>query len=361
MREVTAGYQILEQPDILKKIERVAKVCYKSENTIQEGSAARMVSKLIQNKHYAMLEHANIIFEVDKWTYTVLRSQISCMIQEIPNNMWNRNIINKSYLRFTNLFGRNIVSGNVRAWYELFESFFSHGKDELPIIPKKVLGEFLKQIDGIEDDSFKEKMDKYNTLLTTSAPNYKNYDNSRLSMVIPLKPAELMPQERMVHELLSVLFTVDRGVTHELVRMRDCSFAQESTRYCNYSKDKFDREITFVTPCFYLDSNGDIDIYNSSYLTWKSAMKDAEDHYFELINNGAKPQEARNVLPTSVKSDIVVTANLQEWQHIFDLRACDSTGPAHPQMKEVMVPLFKKMRNDYDFAFGDMKLKEEQI
>ena len=162
----------------------------------------------------------------------------------------------------------------------------------------------------------------------------------------------------MVHETFSVLFTVDRGVTHELVRMRDCSFAQESTRYCNYNLGKFGNEITVINPCFF-DTGMGTASNSLVYEEWKHSCETAERSYFKLLEYGAKPQEARDVLPTSVKADIVMTTNLAEWKHIFNLRACDSTGPAHPQMKEVMIPLFKEMREKYPFAFGDMIAADE--
>ena len=95
------------------------------------------------------------------------------------------------------------------------------------------------------------------------------------------------------------------------------------------------------------------------YEEWKHSCETAERSYFKLLEYGAKPQEAGDVLPTSVKADIVMTTNLAEWKHIFNLRACDSTGPAHPQMKEVMIPLFKEMREKYPFAFGDMVAADE--
>ena len=156
----------------------------------------------------------------------------------------------------------------------------------------------------------------------------------------------------MVHETFSVLFTSDLLIQRELVRHREASFAGESTRYCNYSLDKFGNEITVIKPCF-------CDEESTMYKEWKMAMADSEIHYFELIKLGATPQEARDALPVATKCDTVVTTNLSEWKHIFNLRACDSTGPAHPKMKEIMIPLFKEMREKYPFAFGDMIASDE--
>lgn len=127
------------------------------------------------------------------------------------------------------------------------------------------------------------------------------------------------------HASASLLFICDRGVTHEIVRHRLASYCQESTRYCNYSKAKFGG-ITFIDPCFW--SKDDY-----KFVVWKKSMQDAENTYLCLLGQGATPQEARSVLPNSLKTEIVVTANFREWRHILKLRTAPT---AHPQMREVM-------------------------
>ena len=135
------------------------------------------------------------------------------------------------------------------------------------------------------------------------------------------------------HSQLSVKFICDRGVTHEMVRHRLCSFAQESTRYCNYSGDKFGNELTFIEPFFFKDNP-------TYYSFWKDACQKCEDVYMYLISQGVPPQEARSVLPNSLKTEIVVTANYREWRTIFKLRCAKD---AHPQIREVMIPLQKEL------------------
>ncbi len=140
------------------------------------------------------------------------------------------------------------------------------------------------------------------------------------------------------HEYLSVRFICDRGVTHELVRHRLCAFSQESTRYCNYGKDKFRNEITVIKPFFFEGTN------KKRYLqkrVWLTAMGFAEKLYLEMLEQGATPQEARSVLPNSLKTEIVVTTNIREWRHILNLR-CAST--AHPQMQQMMIPLLQFLK-----------------
>lgn len=145
------------------------------------------------------------------------------------------------------------------------------------------------------------------------------------------------------HSSLSVKFIVDRGVSHELVRHRIASFAQESTRYCNYSKDKFDNGVTFIKPLFFDDTK---------YQRWLAAMADAESAYLDLLNSGATPQEARSVLPNSTKTEITITANYREWRNLFKLRTANA---AHPQMREATIPLLKELKEKLPIIFDDIE------
>lgn len=145
------------------------------------------------------------------------------------------------------------------------------------------------------------------------------------------------------HFDITVKFICDRGVSHEIVRHRMASYCQESTRYCNYSKGDFGGEITVIEPCFLVPGSG-------PYVSWRIAMRDAEDAYFMLLDAGCTPQEARAVLPNSLKTEVVMTANLREWRHFFKLR----TAPAaHPQMREVAKMLLKQMREMVPVVFDD--------
>lgn len=160
------------------------------------------------------------------------------------------------------------------------------------------------------------------------------------------------------HSSLSVMFTVDRGVTHELVRHRIMSFSQESTRYCNYSCDKFDNEITVILPCFF-DTGMGTASNSLVYQSWKHSCEVAESEYFNLLSMGASPQQARSVLPTSTKADIALTGNYREWRHFFKLRACGVTGAPHPQMKEVAVPLLYEINKLIPVVFEDLVFKRD--
>ena len=146
------------------------------------------------------------------------------------------------------------------------------------------------------------------------------------------------------HEKISVRIVCDRGVSHEIVRHRIASYSQESTRYCNYNADKFGNELTFIKPYFW---NEDVVKYN----IWKKTMQYIEKSYIQLIESGAKPQEARSVLPNSLKTEIVVTMNLREWRHFFKLRADKA---AHPQMRQIALPLLKKFQEIIPIVFDDL-------
>ena len=152
------------------------------------------------------------------------------------------------------------------------------------------------------------------------------------------------------HFNITVKFTCDRGVSHELVRHRLASYCQESTRYCNYSKDGFGREITVIRPVFLAEGTPGWDI-------WRDACRCAEDAYFDTLTFGCSPQEARSVLPNSLKTEVVMTANLREWRHFFKLR----TAPAaHPQMRELAVPLLRRMQELVPVVFDDLEVPNEK-
>lgn len=158
---------------------------------------------------------------------------------------------------------------------------------------------------------------------------------------------------------ITVKFVCDRGVSHELVRHRLCSFAQESTRYCNYSKDKFDNQITFIIPSWITDEmivelkkEGPAETPEAM---WYDCMHAIEDIYNILIIQGWQPQQARSVLPNSLKTEIVVKANIREWRHIFIQR---TSKKAHPQMRELMVPLLQHFQLMCPTLFNDIKIEE---
>ena len=146
------------------------------------------------------------------------------------------------------------------------------------------------------------------------------------------------------HEKISVKMVCDRGVTHEIVRHRVASYSQESTRYCNYQKDKFGNELTFIKPVFWKEDSPE-------YTLWKESMQQIEDQYMKLIDMGASAQEARSILPNSLKTEIVVTMNLREWRHFFRLRTASA---AHPQIREIAGMVLEEFRRQIPVVFDEL-------
>lgn len=146
------------------------------------------------------------------------------------------------------------------------------------------------------------------------------------------------------HCSFTVKFICDRGVSHEIVRHRLAAYCQESTRYCNYSKDKYNNEITVIEPCYLTQGT-------ETYARWEKACIEAESAYFDLLNAGCSAQEARAVLPNSLKTELVMTADIREWRHFLRLRCSKA---AHPQIREVATQLLEALQWDMPVLFGDI-------
>ena len=339
MRIITPSYEIVRELQIPRKIERIARICYKSEDKIGDDTAEKMLRNLIQRKHFAMLEHASFCIQIrpdEAKKYFKFCKDLTYL-----QNKYGI----KSYLR-TTCIDSYLISGNIRAWIETIQALMTHlgayhyynslgatlmsnicGIDPF-VIPYR--------IDTEENSVAPEESDlTINDYIVIYEEDYKNY---------------LSEKERMIHETMSIIFTVDRGVTHEIVRMREASFAQESTRYCNYSIGKFDNQLSIIKPIGFDEWS------DEQKEIWTKAMTASEEAYMALMDTKMAAQMARGVLPQNIKADIAVTSTLAHWHHMFALRACDATGPAHPQMKEVMQPLLLDAQHMYQFAFGNLKM-----
>ena len=146
------------------------------------------------------------------------------------------------------------------------------------------------------------------------------------------------------HFNITVKFTTDRGISHEIVRHRIASYAQESTRNCNYNNEKFGKEITVIKPA-------DIEYGSKDYYKWKSACEVCELAYGQLLENGCKPQIARSVLPTCLKTELVMTANLREWRHFIKLRG---SAAAHPDIRILTKDLLRQLKAQIPVVFDDL-------
>ena len=221
--------------NVLKKIEYIGRTCYKSEDNITEDSAEKFVAGLIKRGHESMLEHASFCFEIDYDVYTWMNFTIKSLFLESGY---------KSYIRFTTK-DKILMSGNVRAWRDFFKRM---GK-----IPNCFYG-FIKD----------------NPVLFPELQSDWIFNPCNVGSIRPVKLEDLKyKDEFLVHCDVSVKFVVDRGISHEIVRHRPASFAQESTRYCNYSKGKFGHEVTFILPEEFIEGS-------PAWKVWKDAMECSE-------------------------------------------------------------------------------------
>lgn len=300
---IEPSVQLIDVPDLLEKIEIIGRTCYKSENKITQGSAKRFVDGLIQRSHFAMLEHAEVTYEI-----TGIADSTLYQLLDIPfvrhsyviktSEMQNVHLVTVSLSHLFN----PMWSDN--EYIQIFKSMFLNSEGTFPVTT-----------------SFK------NSTGTTTITLFKDIltELPRLSSMSDWSPRALWDH----HGSYTLKFTCDRGVSHELVRHR-CSFAQESTRYCNYTASKFGEEIKFIEP--------------SSFDKWNEAtqhefihqLESSESCYMYLISEqGLRPQEARAVLPNALKTEVIMTAPVYQWQHFFNLRSFGTTGIPHPDMKLV--------------------------
>lgn len=301
----------------LEIIERCGRICYKSEDKITAGSAEKFVSGLIKRGHEAVLEHASFIFQMRPSAYENLK-KIAWDLDELGY---------KTYLRYTGD-GRYVVSGNVRAWRDFFKyclleygvlpSYFCDFLLSNPVLFPEYLGRPLRGF--ISSDA-----------------------------VTQLKKSELCRGiEREVHYDITCIFTCDRGVSHEIVRHRDAGYCQESTRYCNYAGGKFGGEITVIEPCYW-------EYGSLAYEWWTVQCEQAERMYLKLLAGNCSPQEARAVLPNSLKTELAMTTNIREWRHFQKLR---SSPAAHPQMQEVALMQLEQFHREFPDDFEDIGVSE---
>jgi len=269
--------------DLYKKIELCGRNAYKSEGNITSTSYIDFISKILKRKHYSVLEHGYLTVSYP-----------------VGLEVWNSYAaeFRDDYLFFVQTNSDKVyITANVRAWMEKIQ----YSDSEFCDLAKQL---FNKEVP-----------------LIFNYPSRSNLINNLLSLDWNIVAAA------------TVRIIADRGFLAEITRHRHASFTVESTRYCNYSKDSFGKELTFIEP---------FDLKDENRQTWEYAMASAEHHYFNLIDNGVSPQWARTVLPMSLKTDIVMSAFNHEWYTIFCLRCAES---AHPQMREIMEPL----SDYYDF------------
>lgn len=311
MRIIEPSFTILDELDrqsLPVRIEYCGRICYKSENRIDNGSAIPFVRKMAENGH-------NSVLEMGVATLTV-----TCATPDAIQELY---ALQPKFLQIDRLDScKLLLTGSIRAFREML-SF--HPEDAI----SQAIANFLNS----RHPYFFETLP-----LNTSCPA----DGTIIVNKVPLQEVEQLSLPMLAkHRYLAVKFIVNRAVTHELVRHRPCTFLQESQRYCRYSADKFGNEVTFIKPIFFDEGSAEFDI-------WRQSMEAMEAQYFRLLATSS-PQAARTVLPNSCKTEIIVYANFIEWRHILNLR----TSPAaEPSMREVMIPLAQELHHRYPSYFS---------
>lgn len=310
MRFIEPSASVVVESNPLKKIERVGRTCYKSESAITEESAEKFVNGLASRKHFAMLEHAVIHFKyvtrpgtamsVGEFIHAFADSneftKFDEVAKECDNGEWE--IIQYLTISFSHLFRPDVEDPMIQK--QLRDMVETYLKDGTNIFPGTE-GKFYI----IADEDLKTELNGW--------PNL--YEK---------------------HMFYTFHFVCDRGVSHELVRHR-CSFGQESTRYCNYVKDKFGSELSFILP--------------STFNDWPDTMKELfyrelnviEQGYIDMIKAGLQPQQARAILPNALKTEVMMTAPIKQWIHFTNLRSKGTTGAPHPDMKVVADIVLSKL------------------
>ena len=302
MRLIKPNFEIWNQGEglegVYKQIERAGRVCYKSEDKITETSAKEFVERMIKSGHGAMLEHGTVYLSIPVWDY-----------KNVKVDRFGE------YLNMNHEWLIKILKEDKYSKHKIVEQ-----KDNEVVIFS-------------EEDLEKSPFHLEYIFITT---NYRVIIENKLEVLL-----QYLCEPTKYHEKrTTVRFICDRGVSHEFVRHRVFSFAQESTRYCNYSKSKFNNECTFIIPSWctypegcYLPTNS---LQYGSYI-W--SLRQSEEAYFELLHDGWIAQQARAVLPNALKTELVMTGFISDWEHFFKLRDAKS---AHPQALELASPLHQE-------------------
>ena len=309
MKIIEAKAELISEKNPYRKVELAARTCYKSESKISDESAERMCKGLIKSQHTAMLEHAVLCFELlladpAMSNHMEARDRYASYLAKSPYLHVTVNPIID--LEANTCETRILVSGNLR------------------VISER----------GVNDPIFRATQEQYPNLVwgKGTTDTYHIFPEVVARVVNIDDIEDLTLDEIGEHKVLTFRFTTNRGVSHELVRHRPCSFAQESTRYCLYSKDQFGSELTFIQPSDWNEWS------ESKQHAHRAFLRLVEKHYLELVSgeDALKAQQARDDLTNGVKTEIVTTTNMKEWKHIFNLRVHGTTGAPHPDIKLVM-------------------------
>lgn len=282
MKLVNPKFEEIDISNPLLHGEMCTRVCYKSENLVKEGSAKKLLTGIAEAGHTAMLEHIPVYLKVTaRSLFGVVTS-----LRKIWESPYTKYEVEDD---FENEVGYMYISTNLRVVYEnyyrLFDAFMDHDGEPF------------------------------------------NFNDNTLVRNVEICKFEDYPE--FFHKRITIKFTMDRIGSQSFCRHRVFSFAQESTRWCNYMKDKFGSEISISTPCWLKEEDKE---------EFEKDMQEIEQYYFKWVNKGYKAEEARYFLPFGLKTEIIMTGFVDAWEHFFALRV---DGHAHSQARELAIPLYE--------------------
>ncbi|MDH3393174.1 MAG: FAD-dependent thymidylate synthase [Desulfobulbaceae bacterium] len=320
MRVVAPSFEILDELDsqsLAVRIEVCGRICYKSEDKINEASAIPFIKRIVKHGHNSVTEMGALTLKV-----TIDSETLATQFFAVVPKYFQIDRLDKQVM---------LITGTVRAFRELYQN---HGSVKMV----KAITNYLADQNPL---FFEDLLPKRGAVPQSGVA----VEKVSLAEVDRLS-ADLVAK----HRFLAVKFITNRAVTHEIVRHRPCSFLQESQRYCRYSEDKFGSEVTFIKPMFFEEGSAE-------YKLWEEAMVETEKLYLKLLET-TSPQAARTVLPNSCKTELIVYANFLEWFHIFKLR---TTPAAEPSMRELMIPLAQELGRRYPAQFGELSKSLEEV
>ena len=312
--------------DTAKLIEVCGRTCYKSEDKITDTSADVFVKGIAKRKHFSVLEHGTLVLKMPWPVFLDFK------------------LFDHEAVKFLNMTGerqpsgRNIISGNLMAWFNCMKAMDTWDDNDHRM-PHWYIAIMFKL--------WKCCQPAFEAFFGYSA-KYRSYD-SIVAGIFVVEESDMTASEKFLHAFRTVRFITNRGATHELVRHRPTSPSQESTRYVGYGG----AEMQFIKPVWWNDKNLKLipdeelthrtfteDELSTPEFHFLKGLSDTEFTYNQLLNDGWRPEQAREELPNALKTEIVVTANLKEWAHIFKMRTAKA---AHPQIRALMIDCQKKM------------------
>ena len=390
MKVVKPSYEIYEKPEandrmgVLKFIEKIGRTCYKSEDKITDESCVKFVNMLRKNMHLAMLEHYIFTLRITNSMMHDINEAIDLIRREDPVNKLYKDTDNEpdEFDQFADQRFSEVLNHFKITPYYFTTTNKIDGDQQLVQSDAYYLISFsattllylAKYYNKYERDNVFNYICEYMSTkipelfltdeFVPTAPDEFDISNESRIHIMSNKELQEQPADiRAVHDMITVKFVTDRGVTHEIVRHRPFSYAQESTRYCNYHKEDYEFGINVITPINILITrateltNLGLEYQHGEERAWYNAMYECEKAYNEMVGLGVKPQTARSVLPTCLKTEIIMTGRMVDFIHFFRMRADKA---AHPDLRLLAVPFLNECIEKYPEIYKLLQHRVEE-